>query len=109
MMTSIFIIAYRSTVGITFLSVTFIAVKSIPGVYRSAIAIPNIMLINVMACRVYRNTKFGIFRETTCDFVLPMEEPDIFIEFSGDNSSAAESTQARGSTSGDVGSRDIRD
>ena len=77
---------------------TFLAIKSIPAVYRSAIGIPDIMLVNVMACRVFRNTKFGIFRETTEDFVLPTEKPDISIVFIGGNSS----TQS--STSGDVGS-----
>jgi hypothetical protein len=98
-------VTYRSTVGLTFLSVIFLAIKSIPAVYRSAIGIPDIMLVNVMACRVFRNTKFGIFRETTDDFVLPTEKPDISsgIVFIGGNSS----TQS--STSGDVGSGDIHD
>jgi hypothetical protein len=69
----------ESKVGLAFLSATFIGIKSIPGVYHSAIRIPDIMLINVLACRLYRNIKFGIFRETTSDFVLPMENlnPDI--------------------------------
>lgn len=30
---------------------------------RSMFATPNIALLNIMACRVYRNTKFGLFRE----------------------------------------------
>ena len=95
---------YRSTVSLTFLSVIFLAVKSIPAVYRSAIGIPDIMLVNVMACRVFRNTKFGIFRETTDDFVLPTEKPDISIVFIGGNSSTQSSH-----TSDDVGSGDIHD
>ena len=99
MLTSI-ILTYRSTVGLTFLSVTFITIESIPAVYRSAVGIPNIMLVNVMACRVYRNTKFGIFKETTSDFVLPTESKDISIVFNGGNSSTQRST------SDDIGSED---
>ena len=71
------------------MSVTFITIQSIPIVYRSAIGIPNIMLINVMACRVYRNTKFGIFKETTSDFVLPTQTTDVSIAF---NASTQRST-----------------
>ena len=92
------IITYRSTVGLAFLSVIFITIESIPAVYRSAIGIPDIMLINVMACRVYRNTKFGIFRETTSDFDLPTENPDISIAFNGNN------PPTQRGTSGNVGS-----
>jgi len=87
---------YLSTVGLAFLSVIFITVKSIPAVYRSAIGIPDIMLINVMACRVYRNTKFGIFKETTSDFVLPTESTDVSIVFNGGHSSAHPSTFSSG-------------
>ena len=86
------IITFRSTVGLAFVTVTFITVKSIPTVYRSAIGIPDIMLINVMACRVFRNTKFGIFKETTSNFVLPMEIPDLSITFNGDRSSTPRNT-----------------
>lgn len=31
---------------------------------RSMCATPNIVLTNIMACRVYRRTKIGLFRET---------------------------------------------
>jgi hypothetical protein len=33
-------------------------IKSLPMVYRIISATPNVMLTNVMACRVFRNTKF---------------------------------------------------
>ncbi|KAF8800060.1 hypothetical protein BYT27DRAFT_7236154 [Phlegmacium glaucopus] len=85
---------YLSTVGLCFLTVTLYTIKSVPAVYRSAVGIPNVMLINVMACRVYRNTKFGIFRETTVDMVLPTENPDsdISIVFRrGNNSTSVQS------------------
>ena len=35
----------------------------VPVPMRSMFATPNIALLNIMACRVYRNTKFGVFRE----------------------------------------------
>lgn len=35
----------------------------VPVPMRSMFATPNIALLNIMACRVYRNTKFGLFRE----------------------------------------------
>ncbi|KAF9043101.1 hypothetical protein BJ165DRAFT_1348359 [Panaeolus papilionaceus] len=38
---------------------------SIPLVFRSFIGVPNIVLMNSMACYVFRKIKFGIFRETT--------------------------------------------
>jgi len=43
-----------------------------------------------MACRVYRNTKFGIFRERTGDFVMPTdsESTGISIAFRGADPSA---------------------
>jgi hypothetical protein len=86
---------YLSTVGLAFMSVIFITIESIPAVYRSAIGIPNIMLINVMACRVFRNTKFGIFRETTTsDFVLPTT--DLSIVFKSPSTSTQRSTVTSG-------------
>jgi len=37
---------------------------SVPIPMRSMCATPNIVLTNIMACRVYRNTKFGFIRES---------------------------------------------
>lgn len=45
-----------------------------------------------MACRVYRNTKFGIFRERTGDFVMPTERTDASIAFRGADSSVQSGT-----------------
>ena len=33
--------------------------NSFPIAYRTMFVVPNVMLMNVMACRVFRNTKFG--------------------------------------------------
>lgn len=37
--------------------------QSVPVPLRSMCATPNIVLVNIMACRVYRRTKAGVFRE----------------------------------------------
>ncbi|KAF8154825.1 hypothetical protein B0H34DRAFT_538909 [Crassisporium funariophilum] len=54
---------YLSTVGVNFMTVVIYSIPSVPSVYRSIFGVPNIMLMNVLACRVYRNTKFGVFKE----------------------------------------------
>ena len=38
---------------------------AVPIVYRSFIGVPNIVLMNNMACYVYRNVRFGVFKDTT--------------------------------------------
>jgi hypothetical protein len=44
------------------------SINSFPVVYRTMFMVPNTMLMNVMACRVFRNTKFGDgFTESTTD------------------------------------------
>ncbi len=37
--------------------------QSVPVPLRSMCATPNIVLVNIMACRVYRRTKAGVFRQ----------------------------------------------
>ncbi|KAF8965461.1 hypothetical protein BDZ97DRAFT_1998710 [Flammula alnicola] len=55
---------YLSTLGMACMTVIIFYIKSIPLVYRSILGIPNLTLINVMACRVFRKTKFGAYRES---------------------------------------------
>jgi hypothetical protein len=44
------------------------SINSFPVVYRTMLIVPNTMLMNVMACRVFRNTKFGDrWTESTTD------------------------------------------
>ena len=38
------------------ISVIMILYSSIPNIIRTVFAIPNVTLMNVMACRVFRNT-----------------------------------------------------
>lgn len=39
-------------------------VPGIPPVYRTMFTVPNIAIMNIMACRVFRNTRFGVIRNT---------------------------------------------
>ncbi|KAF9471757.1 hypothetical protein BDN70DRAFT_887762 [Pholiota conissans] len=52
---------------------------SVPIPMRSMCATPNIVITNIMACRVYRNTRFGLIREkevaTTTMKGLPKAKP----------------------------------
>ncbi|KAF9047784.1 hypothetical protein BJ165DRAFT_1610475 [Panaeolus papilionaceus] len=52
---------FLSTVGINIITVIIFYIDRIPVPYRLIMGIPDIVLMNVMACRIYRNTKLGIF------------------------------------------------
>lgn len=43
-------------------TVTLKLIPSVPPIYRAMFAAPNFALENSMACRVYRNLKFGFSR-----------------------------------------------
>lgn len=38
--------------------------QSVPTILRTVFWVPNALMVNIMACRVFRNTIFGRFRET---------------------------------------------
>jgi hypothetical protein len=61
------LILHRSaTIGSNLLTVAMFSINSFPVVYRTMFMVPNTMLMNVMACRVFRNTRFGDgFTEST--------------------------------------------
>lgn len=54
---------FRITLVSSLLTVVMAFDTSVPVPMRSMCATPNIVLVNIMACRVYRRTKAGIFRE----------------------------------------------
>ncbi|KAF4609851.1 hypothetical protein D9613_010431 [Agrocybe pediades] len=56
---------YLTTVTTSLMTVIMLYIKAVPVSYQTMFTVPNIMLMNIMACRVFRNTKFGIFRENT--------------------------------------------
>jgi len=53
----------RTIVTTSLLTVIMLYVDAVPVVYRTMFTVPNIVLMNVMACRVFRHTKFGLLRE----------------------------------------------
>ena len=53
------VLHYSATVGCNLLTVVIFYINSFPAVYRTMFFAPNAMLMNVMACRVFRNTKLG--------------------------------------------------
>ncbi|KDR73140.1 hypothetical protein GALMADRAFT_72670 [Galerina marginata CBS 339.88] len=58
---------YLTTISLNLLTICLFFNESVPVVYRSFIGVPNIVIMNVMACHVYRNIKFGYYKEcATC-------------------------------------------
>ncbi|KAF4609869.1 hypothetical protein D9613_010414 [Agrocybe pediades] len=55
---------YLSTAGFALLATITLSLDRVPLSYRGVVGIVDIMLLNVMACRVFRNTKLGVYRET---------------------------------------------
>ncbi|KAH9475833.1 hypothetical protein JR316_0011393 [Psilocybe cubensis] len=56
---------YLSTVVFNLAVLVIFYMESIPLVYRTLLGLPEFTLMNVMACRVYRKTKCGIYFENT--------------------------------------------
>ncbi|KDR73162.1 hypothetical protein GALMADRAFT_125223 [Galerina marginata CBS 339.88] len=56
---------YLTTVTTNLLTVIMLYVTAVPITYRTMFTVPNITLMNIMACRVFRNTKLGMSREPT--------------------------------------------
>ncbi|CAA7262468.1 unnamed protein product [Cyclocybe aegerita] len=56
---------YLTTISLNLVTAIMFYNTSIPIVYRSFIGVPNIVLMNAMACHVYRKIRFGVYRETT--------------------------------------------
>jgi hypothetical protein len=54
----------RITLISNLVTVVMVFDTSVPIPMRSMCATPNIVLTNIMACRVYRRTKAGLFRES---------------------------------------------
>ena len=54
---------FSATIGLSISFAIMLQVSSIPHMYQSILAIPNIALENTMACRVYRAVKLGFIRD----------------------------------------------
>lgn len=55
----------RITVGSNLLTVIMVYVTSVPASYRGMATGPNIVLTNIMACHIFRSTKFGLISDST--------------------------------------------
>ena len=49
--------------------------NSVPTILRTVFWVPNVLILNIMASRVFRNTIFGRFRETEIVSSLVSREP----------------------------------
>jgi len=81
-----------ATVGCNLLTVVVFCIHSFPLVYRTMFVAPNVMLMNVMASRVFRNTKFG---NQGMDLTTTLTIPSTAVQEPEENSSA---TPALGGT-----------
>ncbi|KAF8815956.1 hypothetical protein BYT27DRAFT_7128485 [Phlegmacium glaucopus] len=54
---------YLSTVTFNLITVAFLYISSIPPILRTPATVPNIALMNIMACRVFRHTILGLYRD----------------------------------------------
>ncbi|KAF8160246.1 hypothetical protein K438DRAFT_1619544 [Mycena galopus ATCC 62051] len=61
-------IYYMITVVSSIVTFVLLCFPGVPIVYRSILVIPNMMLTNVMACRVYRHTRLDLAQQS---FLLP--------------------------------------
>ncbi|KAF9527236.1 hypothetical protein CPB83DRAFT_769032 [Crepidotus variabilis] len=56
---------YATIISLNLVVIVLFFTESVPIVYRSFFGVPNVVLMNVMACYVYRKIRFGVYRETT--------------------------------------------
>ncbi|KAF9045136.1 hypothetical protein BJ165DRAFT_1611317 [Panaeolus papilionaceus] len=52
---------YLAMVATNLPTVIMFYLRAVPPTYRTMFSVPNLALMNIMACRVFRNTKFGVF------------------------------------------------
>lgn len=58
------------------MTVTMQQLHGVPAVYKTMFTVPNIVVMNMMACRVFRNTRLGDFKElliANSNFMLSQE------------------------------------
>ncbi|KAF9050303.1 hypothetical protein BJ165DRAFT_1577549 [Panaeolus papilionaceus] len=56
---------YTVTVSLNLLAVAMLFAPAIPPIYHVVFVGPNVALMNIMACRVFRDTKFGLIQDTS--------------------------------------------
>jgi len=65
---------HRTTVTINLVAVIMLFNQSVPTILRTVFWVPNVLMVNIMACRVFRNTIFGNFRENEISTSLISKE-----------------------------------
>ncbi|KAF8876781.1 hypothetical protein CPB84DRAFT_1795605, partial [Gymnopilus junonius] len=71
---------YLTTLGLNIVTVSLFFNDSIPIVYRSFIAIPNVAIINIMTCYIYRKIRLGLYTEypaNTLNIVSDAVPPEV--------------------------------
>ncbi|KAF4609867.1 hypothetical protein D9613_010416 [Agrocybe pediades] len=90
---------YLTTVGFAVLATITLSLSAIPLPYRGVISIVEIMLLNVMACRVFRDTKLGVYHDTSEPMLSGMSKETRMVVAAPDHGSAS-STLYGSSSSG---------
>ncbi|KAF9548192.1 hypothetical protein CPC08DRAFT_648493, partial [Agrocybe pediades] len=54
---------YSTTVLVNLLTVVMLFMTSLPAAYQTMFVVPNVVLMNIMGCHVYRNLKFSKHRD----------------------------------------------
>lgn len=75
LLTTPHIIITRCTIGITLASIIMSYINALPIAYRTILAYPAVALMNVMACRIYRNTKLHRYNEEASTTYSPSGVP----------------------------------
>ncbi|KAF9047786.1 hypothetical protein BJ165DRAFT_1468156 [Panaeolus papilionaceus] len=52
---------FMSTFAIGLTTLVLYYIDSLPQAYRLVLGLPGVVVINIMACKIYRNTRLGIF------------------------------------------------
>ncbi|KAF8810290.1 hypothetical protein BYT27DRAFT_7186756 [Phlegmacium glaucopus] len=68
---------YVVIVTVNVLTVIMFFDQSIPDSLRTVFMVPNVVLTNIMACRVFRNTIFGSVRESQISTSFVAREPNV--------------------------------
>lgn len=60
----------RTTVTSNLVTLIMMCIKPVPEAYRTMFTGPNVLIMNIMACRVFRNIRFGNFAENTMQSII---------------------------------------
>ncbi|KAJ7133673.1 hypothetical protein C8R43DRAFT_1022723 [Mycena crocata] len=66
---------YGFTVVSNIVSTLMVYIPTVSPVYHGLMAVPNVTLTSIMACRVYRNTKLGVAFRSSGELSLPSLNP----------------------------------